>query len=188
MNEHIFTDRNFPDHLRCQYMSFLRAHWWWFFQGEQRLRTTMWSADVEPTHVVLEESGILISYATLVSKMVKHADTSFHTAGVSAVFTYPAWRKQGYGQRLMNLASEHIRANDYDIAMLFCEPEIMEFYRKSGWLAMQSPTLTGDPTNPNSSADDDYPETRMMLFLSKHGQIHQSAFDHTPVYIGKQSW
>lgn len=188
MDQHIFTDSDFPAHLRCQYMSFLRVHWWWFFQGEQRLRTTMWPPEVSPTHIVLEEAGILVSYATVVNKTIDHAGQRFRTAGVSAVFTYPAWRKQGYGHRLMELVTDHIRAGGYDIAMLFCEPEIAALYTKHGWLAMQSPTLSGDVASPNSSADDEYPETRLMLFLSEHGQAHQATFDTTPVYVGTYSW
>lgn len=84
----------------------------------------------------------------------------------------------------MQAATDFIHVSDADVAMLFCLPERVDFYRVSGWQLLPAATISyGDPNRPYANE-----ETVMMQFVSAKGVQYQSTFAHQPVHVGKHLW
>lgn len=173
-----------PLSLKWQILAFIRVEWWWVFQGENRF----WDYTQKPTHpinFVLHEHEIVISHAEINWRMIDHAGHSYKVYGLSAVFTFPSFRKEGYGQDVVQAATDYIHRSDADIAMVFCLPHLQGFYESSGWVYIQdAQVMYGDPQHP--SQDDE--EIMLMLFVSKLGKETRDTFNSAPIYVGSHTW
>jgi GNAT superfamily N-acetyltransferase len=178
-----FPSQELPLHLKWQLLSYVRVEWWWVFQGANRF----WDYTQKATHPVnfmLTEGDYLISHAEVNWRDMEHLSTPYRVYGVSAVFTYPTHRKEGYGQQVVEAATQYILSSDADVAMLFCLPELVKFYQRCGWTHVPTTLLFGDKESP----DEDKLESLMMLFVSYKGKAAQSNFENNSVYVGKYTW
>jgi GNAT superfamily N-acetyltransferase len=183
VEQHIYTSADFPVDLKCQALSFLRIEWPEGFRGENRLRNWITKEADHPVHVVLIEAGLLISHTNVVWKYLDHAGITYKTYGLTGVFTYPSFRGQGYGSRLIAAATTYIRASDGDVAMFHCDPGLRNFYAQHGWEALaQATTYLG--SSEKFLVDD---EILMMQFLSLKGQQGRASFEREPIYFGSDS-
>jgi GNAT superfamily N-acetyltransferase len=172
-----------PRELKCQILSFIRVEWWWIFRDHDRF----WDYTHKSTHpvnVVITERGQVISHAEVNWRLVEHAGASYKVYGVSAVFTFPAFRQEGYGTQVIRAATDFIRGSDADVAMLFCLPQLVPFYEHVGWEAPPNAQIL--------YGDQDYPHEEeiatCMLFVSERGQAAREAFSTRPVYVGGHTW
>lgn len=112
-----YADEELPPELKCQVVSFQRIQWPKGFVGVNRLRVWIHHPEQHPTHFVLVEDGVLISYAGVLWKELEHAGEVYKTYGLSGVLTYPAFGRQGYGSRVVAAATNHIRGTDADVGL-----------------------------------------------------------------------
>ena len=189
---HFYSAAELPDHLLWQVRSFVRMRWTFLFGSHERMRRGLWWMEsLAPVHAVLVENEILISYGAIVRKVLEHAGEAYTTLGLNGVFTFPDFRREGYGNRLVKAATHHIEANgEADIAVLFCRPELMKFYGSAGWERQDhAVTLVGAADRPRRvEADQATSERRMMLFLSEKGKQARTSFWDHPVYFGESEW
>ena len=115
VEQHLYTSADFPAELKCQTLSFLRVEWPEGFMGDNRLRNWITNEADHPIHLVLVEAGLLISHINVVWKYLEHGGITYKTYGLTGVFTYPSFRGQGYGSRLIEAGTAYIRASDGDI-------------------------------------------------------------------------
>lgn len=179
-----FPSDELPSDLKWQILSFLRITWPEGFMGENRLRDWISNESDHPSHFVFVENGILISHTEVVCKHLAHAGETYKVYGLSGVFTYPSFRGQGYGRRIVDAGTKYIRGSDADVGMLHCDFGLEPFYSKSGWIPMMTATTRiGSRDEPIISE-----ELMMMLFLSEKGRQGRSVFEHEPVYFGGSTW
>ena len=180
----VYRSEELPADLRCQILSFLRIWWPEGFVGEKRLRNWISPEDEHPVHIVLVEAGILISHAEVKWKHLDHACEWYKVYGLSGVFTYPAFRRQGYGTEAVKAGTKYIDEQDGDVGMVHCDPELSGFYERCGWIPMKGSTiLEGDPKKPVISD-----HLLMMRFLSEKGKRGRTAFEREPMYFGETVW
>ena len=179
-----YGDGELPSELKCQALSFMRIEWTAGFTGQNRLRDWLNPADLHPVYMVLVEQGVLISYTGIVWKYLEHAGETYKTYGLSGVLTYPAFRRRGYGRRIVDTVTAFIRASDADICLFTCEPRRRGFYQASGWIPMDDSPLFGGPR------DNPYPsdELTMMAFFSDKGLQQRASFEATPIYFDGGTW
>ncbi len=175
-----YEEKNLPESLRWQILSFIRVQWSEGFTGQNQFRDWI-SRDLHPVYFIFEHQGLLISCVSVVWKYLEHNGQKFKTYGLSGVFTYPSFRKQGYGSKLVNKAKEYIEKQDGDI-VLFTSMQ-MGFYEKAGFIPIKNRLLVGNPKSPRKS-----PENVYMIFLSKKGKTAQKDFEEIPIYFGEDSW
>ena len=179
-----FPSSDLPPHLKCQILSFIRVEWWWVFQGKNQF----WDYTIKDTHpvnVIIHEQDVIISHVEVNWRMLTHKAKSYKVYGLSAVFTYPAFRKQGFGKQAVQAATDYIQQSDADIAMLFCLPHLKGFYEACGWTYMQNTsTLYGNPDIPEQ--DDEV--ILLMSFVSNTAKQDRNQFDDTSIYVGKYTW
>lgn len=175
---------NLPDHIRCQILSFLRIHYLEGFVGRNRLRKWISPEYEHPIYVVLIDDGVLISHTEVKWKYLVHGEETYKVYGLSGVFTYPAFQKQGYGRRIVEAGTRYILSTDADLGMFHCSPDLGRFYAASGWLSMDEVvTLYRERSHPKISS-----ELAMMMFLSPKAQSNRHTFEKQPVYFGSSTW
>ena len=184
----MFTDATFPENLRCQAAAFRRIVWPWVGSGAGRNTKHSWSEDLEARYFVIVDNGILISHASVIRRTLSHAHTDYLVGELASMFTYPQFRREGYGRRVVHAATSYIQSSGLDVGWLTIEPTVglEAFYQAEGWIAMpEARTLTGDPAHPTIEEEHPMlPAVRMMFFVTPKGQAGQQAFAQIPVYIG----
>jgi len=154
------------------------------FAGENLLRDWIAKAKHHPVNIVLVENNILISHTAVLWKLLEHAGEIYKVYGLNGVFTYPAFRRQGYGRRVVDAGTAYIKASDADIGMFHCDPDLKDFYAGSRWVPMEhSTTWIGAKDSPEVSD-----ELMMALFLSEKGKKGRSSFESEPVFFGDYTW
>jgi predicted N-acetyltransferase YhbS len=173
-----------PAEIACQIECSIRLIFLDDAQGEDRFFNLKVITD-PVRHFVIVEHGALISHALVGQRTIQHGGESYQLYGVGAVLTYPAFRKEGIGGRVVAAASDYIRASDADIGMLFTYPEIEHFYARYGWEHLPEPGVKwGDPANPQYEAD----AFIMLLPVSAKAHAHRADFDRGPIHVGHSRW
>jgi predicted N-acetyltransferase YhbS len=181
IEELVYSPAALPPELKCQALSFLRVEWYEGFTGENRLRDWITREEDHPLHFVLVEAGLLISHTNVVWKYLEHGGESYKLYGLTGVFTYPQFRGQGFGSRIVARATATIQASDADVAMFHCDPALRDFYGRLGWEALpQATTYIGPPEAPILVDD----EVLMMRFISPKGRQGRPAFERQPIFFG----
>ena len=181
--QHFFESQELPAKFTCQILSFMRAEWPQDFQGKNRLRKWIKRPEEHPVHFILEEEDILISHVAVVWKLLHHAGQEYKAYGFTEVFTYPVWRRQGYGLQLIRAASEYIeQQGDADLIMF--HSTVRGFYELVGFEPMdEMVTLIGDPSHPRRSNDIGF-----MRFVSEKGKQGREQFAKETLYFGDDTW
>ena len=180
----VYPEGELPAHLACQVLSFQRLVWTEGFSGELRLRDWIHRPEQHPMHFVLAREGVLISYVGVLWKVLEHAGESYKAYGLSGVLTYPAFRRRGYGARLVVAATEHIVQSDADIGLFTCHPGLRDFYAAGGWIPMEGAVLFGGPGDSPYRSE----ELTMMGFFSAKGRAGRASFESEPIYFDDDLW
>jgi len=178
----IYRQADFPAVLKWQAIAFMRGEWPFVFTGPGKFAAETYPPEYHPVHFAAIEGDTLLSYAAVLRLELEHAGESYTSYGFGNMFTFLPYRREGYGHRVLGLATDFIRRSDVDIAVLFCDPTLEAFYAASGWETTASPTRIGVP-----SAYETHHVTRMMLFVSEQGKAGKADFDTYPLYIG-ETW
>ena len=177
-----FTADTMPDHFGWQILDFVRIHWFDIFAHEKEaaVHPAMW----HPTYFIIAEQRALYSNATVVWQDITVNGQPYRAYGLSSVLTYPAFRKQGYGSRVVTAATEFIKAQaDADLAILWTDPPTESFYTTHGFVhPTDFFTTSGDPAAPEPT------HFSMLMFLSASGQRLQQALAGGSLYFGEHTW
>jgi GNAT superfamily N-acetyltransferase len=183
IKQHIFESQDVPERFKCQILSFVRIEWPELFSGNLRLRDWTTKPEMHPVTFLLEEEGVLMSHLEVVWNILQHAGEEYKAYGLTGVFTYPAFRKQGYGFQLVQSAKDYIEQRE-DADIVIFHSVAKGFYERAGFERRDSLiTLVGDPHNPERSD-----ETGFMLFLSEKGKEGRDSFEIGPLYFGEKTW
>ena len=170
----------FPVALKWQALSFMRVEWPFIFAGDLRFATDIYWPELAPTHFAVTHSDLLLSYAAVIRTRLDHAGQTYGVAGLGNVFTFPPYRREGFGSQVVVAATRHIEAGNADVAALFCAADHAGFYERRGWVALSgATTLVGPKADPSP-----YDVLRMMLFVSDRGKAGRLAFESQPWYVG----
>lgn len=173
----------FPEMLNWQAVSFMRVQWPFIYSGSNRFGKNTYPPEWHPIHFSIVEEDVLISYAGVIQVDIEHAGQTYKACGLGNVFTFPPFRRNGYGTQVVQAATEHILQSDVDIGILFCDSPLASFYAASGWES-KNDALTREGTPDNYLSHE---SLRMMLFISEKGRRGRNAFANQPLYI-RHSW
>lgn len=130
----IFTGSDLPEAHEHQIRSFIRLHWHDEYQYD--LDGPLVPPERHPTHIVMAERHALFSHARVVWVPFEHADQTWRLYCLGDVFTYPAFRRRGFGAAVTAEATKRIKSDpEADLAILFCDPDNAAFYARHGWAA-----------------------------------------------------
>ena len=174
----IYGQKDFPSVYNCQAIAFMRCEWPSIFQGDILYLSAPYPPDFEPVHFVVAEGESLLSYASIMKLNIPHAGQEYAVYGFGNMLTFPPYRKQGHGRKILRAATDFIRTRNVDGAILFCDKSLEKYYGSEGWLATPSTTYLGYSGEPVA-----YEPLRMMLFVSEKGKSAQKNFESSPLYI-----
>jgi predicted N-acetyltransferase YhbS len=117
----------------------MRCEWPWLFAGDGRLRSEPFPASV---HLACTDGSVLLSYAEIVETTALRNGRQVRVAGLSNVFTFPPYRREGHGSEMIRAANSLIDERDPEMAILFCKDELVPFYGALGWTAAPAGTIT----------------------------------------------
>ena len=171
-----------PRDIAAQIRSYVRIQWPCLDTRGQAL----WDVRVDSparTFVVLDGDK-LVSHAEANFRTVDHGGRTYAVGGLSAVFTFPAYRGGGFAKEVVREASAALDGSEADLAMLFCGEPLRRFYASYGWHAVESARiLHGDPANPVL-----HEGLVMMRFISDAGRAARASFESQPVYVAERTW
>lgn len=171
-----------PPLTNQQVIDFLRMQWPDGFQGANRLRNWAHNEEWHPVHFNFIEENILISHVAVVWKHIAHKEVSYKVYAPSGMMTYPQFRRQGYGLKLMRAAKEYMLTQDPDI--LLVHSGLTGFYEKLGFEPLPKvSTLVGNPNKPTISD-----EKAFGLFITDKGKRGRADFESQPFYFGEDLW
>ena len=177
-----YRQADFPPALKWQAIAFMRVEWPFVFQGPGRFAENTYPAELDPVHFAAAEGDSLISYASVLSLGLEHAGAAYRVYGFGNMFTFPPYRREGHGRRVLERATDFIRASEVDLALLFCDPALEPFYAARGWEALRSPTYVGRPGQLH-----EHDVLKMGLFVSEAGAAGRAAFAGEPLAVA-EAW
>jgi GNAT superfamily N-acetyltransferase len=103
-----------------------------------------WS--VSHWHVVIKVDGQWVSQVGIVERMATVNGRPVKLGGVGGVATLPEWRRRGLAQAALEKAAAFIRDDlQVEFGLLICNQQMMPYYRKLGWQAVQGPLTFNQP-------------------------------------------
>lgn len=124
-----------PDLLAAheqQIRSFIRIHWHDEFACD--IDGPLIPHERHGMHFLIAERHALFSHARVHQTRLSHRGQTYQLHCLGDVFTYPAFRRRGYGTALVAAATERIRTHQSaDLGILFCDPANADFYARHGW-------------------------------------------------------
>jgi predicted N-acetyltransferase YhbS len=145
----LYPGGTLPQSFTWQALSFLRCEWPFLFAGANRLRTQPFG-DLSTTYVVRADGEVLLSYAEILCMTAARAGEPVRMLGLSNVFTFPQYRREGHASAIMRAVGERINDGDADLAILFCEKELEPFYAARGWQVAPVGSIQAPGTAPRT--------------------------------------
>ena len=180
-----YHKRELPEKWFYQIISFLRIDDPEGFTGANQTRNWISGDEEHVRHFVLHAGDILISHAEALRKDIEHEGLAYRLYGLGGILTYPAFRRQGYGTRVVRSATQYLMNQpDADIALVTCSSQNRGFYEKCGWEFTDSVTIhIGSRKAPEEVTDE-------VAFRCVSGKAHKNHtdFERTPIYFGGGLW
>ena len=180
--QHVRSDQ-LPLEINLQITSFIRLVWGGDTKGDDRF-WQMSDPEGVVEHYYIAERGVLISHELVRRLTITHMGESYAVLGVGGVFTYPAFRKEGYGAQVVAAFSDDIRASNADLGLLFTSERHYSFYAAHGWIPLnRRGVFAGNPNQP------EFRDSGVMLLpVSEKVQTHLNDFEQTAMYVGADTW
>lgn len=174
----LYRQPDFPAIYKGQAIALMRMEWPSLFQGDNLYMSETYPPERGPVHFVVGEGDTLLSYGAILKLRLAHAGSDYRVYGFGNLLTFPSFRKHGYGGQILQAATQFIQQSDVDAGILFCDPQLAQFYAAKGWARTYSPTRLGGPDQ-----YEEYPPLRMMLFVSEKSREGKTDFENQPFYI-----
>ncbi len=97
-----------------------------------------WEHALGGIHVLLEESGRILSHASVVPRILEVGGTPLRTGYVEAVATWPDLERRGHGSVVIREVGDIVRS-DYELGAL--GTGAFAFYERLGWERWRGPSF-----------------------------------------------
>jgi Acetyltransferase (GNAT) domain len=148
---HVYSADALPPSLTWQALSFLRYEWPFLFSGASRLRTVPFGDDYT-RYVTRTDGEVLLSYAEILRVTALRAGSAIRVLGLSNVVTAPPYRREGHASDIVRVVGDLVDASDAEVAILFCEAELVPFYGSRGWVICPASSVQAPGAAPATMA------------------------------------
>jgi GNAT superfamily N-acetyltransferase len=182
-----YSPEKLPDLVKYQILSFMRIEWTEGFIGRWRGRRWINWPEFNPVHFVMMDQGFVVAHAESLWRDWQHNGVSYRVYGISGVFVFPDYQREGYGKQLIQaITDDCMNQPEADVGMLWCDPKLRDFYVKCGWEPMDNTiTLLGDTLE---DAEEHHEEILFMRFFSQRAQSRRQRFEGDRLYFGWTTW
>ncbi|MCM3222928.1 GNAT family N-acetyltransferase [Bacillus sp. AR8-1] len=175
------SQKHCPPDLKEQISLVMHQTWPEYYQNNEHKQ---WpdTQDTNSISLVLVENNVVISHVGIPSKYIKHHGENYKAFGLSEVMTNPAYRKQGYGLKLIKEAALFIERNTPDISIFTCEPSLVHFYSLGGWNHIKNTNVIGG-TKDKPFRSDSLGLATMIRFHSSKAEKNRFTFEQADIYL-----
>ncbi len=176
-----FDDDALPAALKWQVLSFLRIVWPEGFTGPLRFRDWITDPARRPYHLLHVARDLVISHLEIVEPSVDLDGVGYTTGALTGVLTFPSFRRQGWGGRLVGHAARLIEASDVDLGLICCEPHNADFYAAAaGWQRIPGARVVLGDTREQA---EETSQVVFVRFLSVRAQQDRHRFDRCTLWL-----
>jgi aminoglycoside 2'-N-acetyltransferase I len=111
-----------------------------------------WAHTIGGRHFFIEHSGVVVSHASVVPRVLEVSSQPFETGYVEGVATHPEHRRKGLASAVISAASAHVRAT-YEFGGL--GTDVFGLYEPFGWERWRGATFVRRETGLFHSEDED---------------------------------
>lgn len=171
-----------PLHLEVQVRALLSAEW---PDSDEDATRPLTYPQLHPMYFIITDEEQVISYARTIWAMVSHLGQSFKLYGLGDVVTKPQFRCKGYGRRIVEKATTHIKSDrEADAALLLTAPSLESFYQRSGWESIpELRVMTGEYDESNIET-----ALPMMMFISAKAHTSREVFFDATLVLSGDEW
>jgi aminoglycoside 2'-N-acetyltransferase I len=108
-----------------------------FTAFDERFTEEDWEHCLGGRHVIVEELGVIVAHAAVVSRVIDVGRQPFRTGYVEGVATHPARQREGFGTRTMGEV-ERLIMSEFEMGAL--STGVHDFYERLGWERWRGPT------------------------------------------------
>jgi aminoglycoside phosphotransferase (APT) family kinase protein len=123
-----YSDDALPDGLKWQILSFLRIVFPDGFVGANRYRDTITQPKHHPHHLLYVANDLVVSHVEVVHRQIEHEGATYTACAPTGVLTFPSFRQEGWGGKLVRQAACRIEASGVDLGLICCGPKNVGFY------------------------------------------------------------
>jgi GNAT superfamily N-acetyltransferase len=132
----MYAPEELPREIEVQILAFMRIVWSDTYADANRFRSRLWQMP-GAVHLVRSAHDLLVSHVKLQPITGRSAAGDVPIAGVGGVITYPKFRGEGHATALLERAAAYAAANGFGTGMLFCSVDMVPFYERLGWRALE---------------------------------------------------
>lgn len=133
-----YSDDALPAGLKWQILSFLRIVFPDGFVGADRYRDQITQPKYRPHHLLYVANDLVVSHVEVVHRQIEHAGATYRACAPTGVLTFPSFRREGWGGKLVRLAADRIEASGVDLGLICCAPQECWLLRVELWLGAGS--------------------------------------------------
>lgn len=106
----------------------------WPATDDDILTSPLLEPDLHPVFFVLTRGDDVLSYGRTIQAWVPNAGRTLKVYGLGDVVTAPEHRGLGFGGRIVEATTAHIRSDpEADVGVLLTEPALQPWYGRYGW-------------------------------------------------------
>lgn len=132
--------------------------------------------------VIAEVDSEIVGFASITKRAITHAGQDYIIGGFGDLVTDPKLQGQGLGLSISRVINGILVTDMYDIGMGFCNPDLVSFYSKTGWIKKEE----GRVFTTRDGVHQDKGTT--VLYVTKPTFCKDSFWFHDDIYIGSSGW
>lgn len=123
----------------------------------------------------------MISHLEIVEVPIDRDGVVYAAGALTGVLTFPSFRREGWGGRLVRHAVRRIEASDADLGLICCRPETGDFYaRASGWGQLPDVQVVVGDTR---EVAEPTPQVALTRFLSDRARADRNGFEGSTLWL-----
>ncbi|MFC4159722.1 GNAT family N-acetyltransferase [Chitinimonas lacunae] len=137
------SEADFPPELRRQALELSYLEWPQAFSAPPKGDEALNDPALDPVCIALVEDGCLLSYTGVQSLWFGKGDEVCRVSGISGMLTRAAQRGRGAGRQVLVAASAWMARSGTDFGIFTCDPPLVAFYARAGWIETPTMPLVG---------------------------------------------
>jgi GNAT superfamily N-acetyltransferase len=140
---------------------------------------------LHPVFVVLTSAQRVLSFGRTIWAWVPHDGRTLKVYGLGDVITAPESRRAGYGGRVVEAATAHIRSDpNADLGLLLTDPQLEGLYGHRGWIHVPGLGVVTDEYHGEHTA----PPFPMVLLRSSAGPAARAELSKQTLVLPGDEW
>ena len=126
--------------------------------------TRKWHGSGPSYSAVIRNGEEVMAHVGVVDRRVSFGASAVRAAGIQNVLVLPQYRGQHLSDMVMQAAQEEAARRGFDCGLLFCVPQLVDLYARTGWLAFSNDVVRVD----DDGVEKPIPGKNVGMFLPLH--------------------